>query len=116
MNTLVIVLISAICLASAYVLYGRFLAKKWGIDRKPKHRQSFTRTDRTTSHRRPGPFSAISFLHSPEPACDRSHPGGRFGWVPVLLWILIGGVFFGAVTDFGALYVSVKMMVSPWDF
>ena len=31
-----------------------------------------------------------------------------FGWVPVLLWILIGGVFFGAVTDFGALYVSVK--------
>ena len=36
MNTLVIVLISAICLASAYVLYGRFLAKKWGIDPKAK--------------------------------------------------------------------------------
>lgn len=31
-----------------------------------------------------------------------------FGWLPVLLWILIGGVFFGAVTDFGALYASVK--------
>ena len=31
-----------------------------------------------------------------------------FGWVPVLLWVLIGGVFFGAVTDFGALYASVK--------
>ena len=31
-----------------------------------------------------------------------------FGWLPVLLWVLIGGVFFGAVTDFGALYVSVK--------
>ena len=31
-----------------------------------------------------------------------------FGWVPVLLWILIGGIFFGAVTDFGALYASVK--------
>ena len=31
-----------------------------------------------------------------------------FGWVPVLLWILIGGVFFGAVQDFSAMYASVK--------
>lgn len=31
-----------------------------------------------------------------------------FGWLPVLLWVLLGGVFFGAVTDFGALYASVK--------
>ena len=31
-----------------------------------------------------------------------------FGWLPVLLWVLIGGVFFGAVADFGALYASVK--------
>ena len=39
-----------------------------------------------------------------------------FGWVPVLLWILIGGIFFGAVTDFGALYASVKTKENPWDF
>ena len=31
-----------------------------------------------------------------------------FGWLPVLLWIFLGGIFFGAVTDFGALYASVK--------
>lgn len=31
-----------------------------------------------------------------------------FGWVPVLLWILVGGVFFGAVQDFAAMYASVK--------
>ena len=31
-----------------------------------------------------------------------------FGWLPVLLWVLLGGIFFGAVTDFGALYASVK--------
>ena len=31
-----------------------------------------------------------------------------FGWLPVLLWILIGGVFFGAVQDFAAMYASVK--------
>ena len=36
MNTLVIVLIAAVCLCAAYVLYGRWLAKKWGIDPKAK--------------------------------------------------------------------------------
>lgn len=37
-----------------------------------------------------------------------SDPANFFGWVPVFLWILPGGIFFGAVTDFGALYASVK--------
>ena len=32
MNTLVIVLIAAVCLFGAYALYGRWLANKWGID------------------------------------------------------------------------------------
>ena len=31
-----------------------------------------------------------------------------FGWLPAFLWVIVGGVFFGAVQDFGALYASVK--------
>ena len=109
MNTLVLVLISAICLASAYVLYGRFLAKKWGIDPKAKtpavvhaDGQDYVPTDGWTvfSHQ----FSSIAGAGPVTGAIQAA----VFGWVPVLLWILIGGVFFGAVTDFGALYVSVK--------
>ena len=109
MNTLVIVLISAICLASAYVLYGRFLAKKWGIDPKAKtpavvhaDGRDYVPTDGWTvfSHQ----FSSIAGAGPVTGAIQAA----VFGWVPVLLWILIGGVFFGAVTDFGALYVSVK--------
>ena len=109
MNTLVIVLISAICLASAYVLYGRFLAKKWGIDPKAKtpavvhaDGQDYVPTDGWTvfSHQ----FSSIAGAGPVTGAIQAA----VFGWGPVLLWILIGGVFFGAVTDFGALYVSVK--------
>ena len=109
MNTLVIVLISAICLASAYVLYGRFLAKKWGIDPKAKtpavvhaDGQDYVPTDGWTvfSHQ----FSSIAGAGPVTGAIQAA----VFGWVPVLLWILIGGVFFGAVTDFGALYVSEK--------
>ena len=34
MNTLVIVLIAAVVLFGAYMVYGRWLAKKWGIDPK----------------------------------------------------------------------------------
>lgn len=109
MNTLVIVLISAVCLASAYVLYGRFLAKKWGIDPKAKtpavvhaDGQDYVPTDGWTvfSHQ----FSSIAGAGPVTGAIQAA----VFGWVPVLLWILVGGVFFGAVTDFGALYVSVK--------
>ena len=31
-----------------------------------------------------------------------------FGWVPVLLWVLVGGIFFGAMHDFGALFASLR--------
>lgn len=31
-----------------------------------------------------------------------------FGWLPVTLWVLIGGIFFGGVHDFGALFASIR--------
>ena len=109
MNTLVIVLIAVVCLAAAYVLYGRWLAKSWGIDPKavtPAHRfqdgKDYVPTDGWTvfSHQ----FSSIAGAGPVTGAIQAA----AFGWLPVLLWILIGGIFFGAVTDFGALYASVK--------
>ncbi len=109
MNTLVIVLIAAVCLVAAYVLYGRWLAKKWGIDPKAKtpavtHNdgQDYVPTDGWTvfAHQ----FSSIAGAGPVTGAIQAA----VFGWVPVFLWIVIGGIFFGAVTDFGALYASVK--------
>ena len=109
MNTLVIVLIAAVCLVAAYALYGRWLAKTWGIDPKavtPAHRfqdgKDYVPTDGWTvfSHQ----FSSIAGAGPVTGAIQAA----AFGWLPVLLWILIGGIFFGAVTDFGALYASVK--------
>lgn len=109
MNTLVIVLVAAVCLGAAYVLYGRWLANKWGIDPKAqtpavKHAdgQDYVPTDGLTvfSHQ----FSSIAGAGPVTGAIQAA----VFGWLPVLLWILIGGIFFGAVTDFGALYASVK--------
>lgn len=109
MNTLVIVLITAVCLVIAYALYGRWLAKKWGIDPKAKtpaltHNdgQDYVPTDGWTvfAHQ----FSSIAGAGPVTGAIQAA----VFGWVPVLLWIILGGIFFGAVTDFGALYASVK--------
>lgn len=109
MNTLVIVLIAAVCLVAAYVLYGRWLAKKWGIDPKAKtpatiHNdgQDYVPTDGWTvfAHQ----FSSIAGAGPVTGAIQAA----VFGWVPVFLWVVIGGIFFGAVTDFGALYASVK--------
>ena len=109
MNTLVIVLIAAVCLIAAYALYGRWLAKKWGIDPKAKtpavlHNdgQDYVPTDGLTvfAHQ----FSSIAGAGPVTGAIQAA----AFGWLPVLLWIILGGIFFGAVTDFGALYASVK--------
>lgn len=83
--------------------------KKWGIDPKAKtpaytHEdgQDYVPSSKFTvfSHQ----FSSIAG------AGPVTGPilASVFGWVPVLLWLIIGGLFFGAVQDFGALYASVK--------
>ena len=109
MNTLVIVVIAAVCLLAGYTLYGRWLAKKWGIDPKAKtpavtkeDGQDYVPTNGWVvfAHQ----FSSIAGAGPVTGAIQAA----AFGWLPVLLWILIGGIFFGAVTDFGALYASVK--------
>ena len=109
MNTLVIVLIAAVLLVCAYALYGRWLAKKWGVDPKAKtpavaneDGQDYVPVSGWTafSHQ----FSSIAGAGPVTGAIQAA----VFGWVPVFLWILLGGIFFGAVTDFGALYASVK--------
>ena len=109
MNTLVIVLIAAVVLVCAYAGYGRWLAKTWGVDPNAKtpavrleDGKDYVPTDGWTvfSHQ----FSSIAGAGPVTGAIQAA----AFGWLPVLLWVLIGGVFFGAVTDFGALYASVK--------
>ena len=109
MNTLVIVLIAAVVLVAAYVFYGRWLANKWGIDPKAKtpavkleDGKDYVPTNGWTvfCHQ----FSSIAGAGPVTGAIQAA----AFGWLPVFLWVLIGGVFFGAVTDFGALYASVK--------
>ncbi|MCI5889690.1 MAG: carbon starvation protein A [Lachnospira sp.] len=109
MNGLVIVLIGIVCLGAGYLLYGRWLANKWGLDPKAKT-PAFTHED-GEDYVPSSKFTVFSHQFSSiAGAGPVTGPilASVFGWVPVLLWLIVGGLFFGAVQDFGALYASVK--------
>ncbi|MDC7292713.1 carbon starvation protein A [Butyrivibrio sp. DSM 10294] len=109
MNAAVLLIASVVVLVAGYVFYGGWLAKQWGIDPKrktPAHELEDgmdyvpAKTPVVMGHH----FSSIAGagpINGPIQAAV-------FGWVPVLLWVLIGGIFFGGVHDFGALFASLR--------
>lgn len=109
MNGMVVVVVAAVVLAAGYLLYGRWLARTWGIDR-----EALTPAKRMEDGKNFSPASCFTaFSHQFSSICGAGPVTGTiaammFGWLPVVLWVLVGGIFFGAVHDFGALYASVK--------
>ena len=109
MNGIVLMLVAAVVLACGYLLYGRWLSNKWGVDAKV-----LTPARRMEDGNSFSPASAFTvFSHQFSSICGAGPVTGTivamaFGWLPVVLWVLIGGIFFGAVHDFGALYASMK--------
>ncbi|MDR0303550.1 MAG: carbon starvation protein A [Chitinispirillales bacterium] len=109
MSGILLLLLSSFCLVTAYVVYGGRLAKKWGIDpnkKTPAHELS-DGVDYVAGKR------SVVFGHQFASIAGAGPINGpiiaaMFGWLPVLLWILIGGIFIGAVQDFAAMYASVK--------
>lgn len=101
--------VAAVVLAAGYLGYGRWLANTWGIDR-----DALTPARRMEDGKNFTPASAFTaFSHQFSSICGAGPVTGTivamaFGWLPVVLWVLVGGIFFGAVHDFGALYASMK--------
>ena len=109
MNGILIMVIAIVVLGGAYLLYGRWLAKTWGIDPNAKT-PAYELEDGVDYE--PADTNVV-FGHQFASIAGAGPINGPiqaavFGWVPVLLWILIGGVFFGAVQDFVSMYASVK--------
>ena len=109
MNGITIMIISLAVLLLAYILYGRLIAKKWGVDPR---RKTPAYEQRDGVDYEPAPKSVV-FGHQFASIAGAGPINGPiqaaiFGWVPVLLWVLIGGIFFGAVQDFAAMYASVR--------
>ena len=109
MNGILMMIIAIVVLVGAYLLYGRYLQNKWGIDPNAKT-PAYELEDGVDYV--PADTNVV-FGHQFASIAGAGPINGPiqaaiFGWVPVLLWILIGGVFFGAVQDFAAMYASVK--------
>ena len=109
MNGLLMMIIAIVVLGGAYLIYGRYLAKTWGIDPKAKT-PAYELEDGVDYV--PADTNVV-FGHQFASIAGAGPINGPiqaaiFGWVPVLLWVLIGGVFFGAVQDFVSMYASVK--------
>ena len=109
MSAIVLILAAIVIFVVAYMTYGKFLAKTWGInpaEKTPAHTMEDgvdycpAKTPVLMGHH----FSSIAGagpINGPIQAAF-------FGWVPCFLWIVIGGIFFGAVQDFGSIFVSIR--------
>lgn len=109
MNGITIMIISIAVLLLAYLLYGRWIAKKWGVD---ANRKTPAYEQRDGVDYEPAQKGVV-FGHQFASIAGAGPINGPiqaaiFGWVPVLLWILIGGVFFGAVQDYASMFASVR--------
>jgi len=109
MSGIAILLIAIVVLVIAYITYGSWLAKQWGVDPKRK----------TPAHEI---NDGLDYVPAKAPVLLGHHfssiagagpingpiQAAIFGWVPVLLWVIIGGIFFGAMHDFGSLFASAR--------
>ncbi len=106
---MLILLVSIVVLVLGYIFYGGWLAKQWGVkpDRPTPAHQFEDGKDYV-----PAPPYVVLGHHFSSIAGAGPINGpiqaAIFGWVPVLLWVLIGGIFFGAMHDFGALFASIR--------
>ena len=109
MTALFIIIAAIVLLFIGYVVYGSWLAKQWGID--PTRKTPAVEKNDGVDYCAAKPavlmghhFSSIAGagpINGPIQAAV-------FGWVPVFLWCVIGGIFFGGLQDFGSLFASIR--------
>ena len=109
MNAVLVLLVGCAILIAGYVFYGSWLSKQWGVDDSrvtPAHELE----DGMDYVPAKAPVLMGHHFSSIAGAGPINGPiqAAVFGWVPVVLWVLIGGIFFGAVHDYGALFASIR--------
>ena len=105
MSGILMMVIAIVVLGGAYLLYGRYLQNKWGIDPNAKT-PAYEMEDGVDYV--PADTNVV-FGHQFASIAGAGPINGPiqaaiFGWLPVLLWILIGGVFFTT----GAIIYALK--------
>ena len=110
MNGLVLLLIGIAVLLCGYIFYGRYLCIKWGVGENTEPTPAHTMEDGIDYVPAKAPVLMGHHFSSIAGAGPITGPisAAMFGWLPCMLWILVGGIFFGGVHDFGALFASVR--------
>ena len=109
MNAVLVLLIGCAILIVGYIFYGGWLAKQWGVD-DTKVTPAHEMEDGMDYVPAKAPVLMGHHFSSIAGAGPINGPiqAAVFGWLPCMLWILIGGIFFGAVHDYGALFASIR--------
>ncbi len=110
MNSLVLLIICIAVLVVGYICYGGWLCKQWGVGESKEQTPAHTMEDGVDYVPAKAPVLMGHHFSSIAGAGPITGPIGAamFGWLPVTLWILVGGIFFGGVHDFGALFASLR--------
>ena len=106
---MLVVIVGIAILIVGYIFYGGWLAKQWGVD-DSKVTPAHELEDGMDYVPAKAPVLMGHHFSSIAGAGPINGPiqAAVFGWVPVVLWVLIGGIFFGAVHDYGALFASIR--------
>ncbi|MBO4992396.1 MAG: carbon starvation protein A [Firmicutes bacterium] len=112
MNGVIVLVAGVAALACGYVFYGNWLCKQWGVGESKEETPAHTMQDGVDYVPAPAPVLMGHHFSSIAGAGPITGPISAlklgFGWMPCLLWIVIGGIFFGGVHDFGALFASLR--------
>jgi len=112
MNGLLLLIICIAALACGYIFYGKYLCKQWGVGESNEETPAHTMEDGVDYVPAKAPVLMGHHFSSIAGAGPITGPisaaGLGFGWLACALWIVIGGIFFGGVHDFGALVASVR--------
>lgn len=110
MNAVVLLVVGVAILVAGYIFYGGWLAKQWGLGENKEETPAHTMEDGQDYVPAKAPVLMGHHFSSIAGAGPINGPiqAAVFGWVPVMLWVLIGGIFFGATHDFGALFASLR--------
>ena len=109
MTALLIIIAAVVLLLIGYFTYGSWLAKQWGVDPNRKT-PAQTMEDGVDYVAAPPAVLMGHHFSSIAGAGPINGPiqASVFGWVPVFLWCVVGGIFFGGLQDFGSLFASVR--------
>lgn len=109
MSLSILLLISGIILFAAYKIYGSFVYKRFGLDDSRKAPSHLLRDGVDYE-----PSKPIVVLGHHFASIAGAGPivgpiiAVTFGWIPAVIWILVGGIFFGAVHDLGSMAASLR--------